>query len=55
MKTFFVAVLLVFIGLFSGVGIAAYGGAPVVSSGTLVLFGSGIVGLALWGRRKFRR
>jgi hypothetical protein len=55
MKGAFILLFAVFIGLFGGVGIASYGSAPVASSGTLVLFGSGLVGLALWGRRKFRR
>jgi hypothetical protein len=55
MKTFLIFLIVIFVGLFSGVGIASFGGPLPASSGTLVLFGSGLVGLALWGRRKFRR
>lgn len=55
MKTGIIILLVAFIGMFSGVGLAAFGNAPPASSGALVLLGSGVVGLALWGRRKFRR
>jgi hypothetical protein len=55
MKTLLIILILSLLGLFSGVGIASFGSAPPASSGVLVLFGSGLIGLALWGRRKFRR
>jgi hypothetical protein len=55
MKSFIIILLIIFLSLLSGVGIASLGYIPPASSGTLVLFGSGLVGVALWGRRKFRR
>jgi hypothetical protein len=55
MKIGLIALLVVLAGVFSGVGLAAFGKAPPESSGALVLLGSGVVGLALWGRSKFRR
>jgi hypothetical protein len=55
MRTLFIFLLVSFVLLLSGVGIASFGSIPAASSETLVLFGSGLVGLALWGRRKFRR
>ncbi len=54
-KSLFVILLVLFVGLFGGVGIASIGSAPPASSGTLVLLGSGLIGFALWGRRRFRR
>jgi len=55
MNTFLIFLIVIFVGLFSGVGIASFGAPLQASSETLVLFGSGLVGLALWGRKKFRR
>jgi hypothetical protein len=55
MKPFIIIMLVAFVGLFSGVGIASFGNTPPVASGPLLLLGSGLVGFALWGRKKFRR
>jgi hypothetical protein len=55
MKILFVFLVVSFVWLFSGIGIASFGSIPAASSKTLVLIGSGLVGLALWGRRKLRR
>jgi hypothetical protein len=55
MKIALMFTLVVLVGLLSGVGQASIGGTPPISSGTLVLLGTGVVGFAVWGRRKFRR
>jgi len=55
MKIAWMITLVVLVGLLSGVGQASIGAAPPIDSGTLVLLGTGMIGVALWARRKFRR
>ncbi|MBE0605337.1 MAG: hypothetical protein IH610_03515 [Deltaproteobacteria bacterium] len=55
MKIALMFTLVVLVGLLSGVGQASIGGTPPINSGTLVLLGTGVVGFAVWGRRKFRK
>jgi hypothetical protein len=55
MKLIAIVSLLGCLGLFSSVGLASFGNAAPPPSGTLVLFGLGLVALALWGRRLFRK
>ena len=55
MKIALIVLLVMLVGLVGGVGQASIGSASPPDAGTLVLLGTGMVGVALWGRRKFKR
>lgn len=55
MKIALIVMLVILGGLMSGVGQASIGGALPAEPGVLVLLGVGMVGIAVWGRRKFKR
>ena len=55
MKAALIVMLAILAGLFSGVGQASIGSASPPYPGTLVLLGSGMVGVAVWARRKMRK
>ena len=55
MKVSLIVILVVLVGLLGGVGQASIGSALPPEPGMLVLIGAGMVGIAVWGRRKFKR
>jgi hypothetical protein len=55
MKIALIVMLVILVGLLSGVGQASIGSALPPEPGMLVLLGAGMVGIAVWGRRKFKR
>jgi hypothetical protein len=55
MKIALIVMLVILVGLLSGVGQASIGSASPPDPGTLVLLGSGMVGIAVWARRKLKR
>jgi len=54
-KIALIVTLVILGGLLSGVGQASIGGTLPAEPGVLVLLGAGMVGIAVWGRRKFKR
>ena len=56
MKMIVIMMLVLFVGFFSGVGQASIGGTSFLpDSSGLIFLGSGMIGAALWIRRKMTR
>ncbi|MEW6721345.1 MAG: hypothetical protein AB1346_12920 [Thermodesulfobacteriota bacterium] len=55
MKSPLIIMLVALVALLSDVGQASIGGVQPPDAGTLILFGTGVVGFAIWGRRRLKR